>query len=160
MSSVTSLSERLKLYVNRYIDDSQDAFQKLSELARQSETGAGGLVIDPLSEPDDKKILAFPRRHIARAIMEGTVGLLKKRLDGLKEHGICAKSAVMVGGPSEDPYWISLIEEICGIAVRVEHGAFAGAVGAAVIAGVGTGVYENAEAFAKMTERREIRCII
>lgn len=155
MSSVTSLSERLKLYVNRYIADSASAFSELSELARKSESGAGGLQIDPLDEPDDRKILAFPKEHIARAIMEGTVGLLKKRLDGLKEYGISADSAVMVGGPSEDPYWIALIEELCGITVRVEHGAFAGAVGAAVIAGVGTGVYEREEQFVTLMNRKE-----
>ena len=75
--------------------------------------------------------------------MEGTVTLLNKRLDDLAKQGIAAKSAVMVGGPSEDPYWISLIQEMCNISVRVVHGSFAGAVGAAVIAGVGVGEYES-----------------
>lgn len=143
MSSIASISGRLQLYVNRYIDDSVQAFQKLSELAKQSMPGANGLYINPLEEPQDEKINAFPKKDIARAIMEGTVGLLKQRLDDLAEKGISAKSAVMVGGPSEDPYWIALIEEICNISVKVVHGSFAGAVGAAVIAGVGLGIYEN-----------------
>lgn len=141
MTSVASLSERIQFYVNRYIDDSNEAFWKLSALARQSESGANGLRINPQEEPDDGKILAFPKEHIARAIMEGTVRLLKERLDGLAEKGISASEAIMVGGPSEDPYWITLIEEMCGITVDVQHGSFAGAVGAAVIAGVGVGEY-------------------
>lgn len=143
MSSIASISGRLQTYVNRYIDDSEQAFQKLSELAKQSIPGANGLYINPLEEPLDETITAFPKKDIARALMEGTVGLLKQRLDNLAEKGISAKSAVMVGGPSEDPYWISLIEEICNISVKVVHGSFAGAVGAAVIAGVGVGIYEN-----------------
>ena len=155
MSSISSLSGRLKLYVNRYIEKSERAFQKLSELAKQSEPGANGLQINPLEEPDDPKILAFPKEDIARAIMEGTVYLLKERLDMLVEKGISAKSAVMVGGPSEDPYWISLIHEICGIDVRVVHGAFAGAVGAAVIAGVGVGEYDSEEAAHERFSRKE-----
>lgn len=155
MTSVASLSERIQLYVNRYIDDSKEAFQKLSALARQSVSGANGLSINPQDEPDDEKILAFSKEHIARAIMEGTVRLLKERLDGLAEQGISANEAIMVGGPSEDPYWITLIEEMCGITVDVQHGSFAGAVGAAVIAGVGVGEYETEEAARQRFERNE-----
>lgn len=143
MSSIPSLSGRLKLYTNRYIDNSNQAFNKLSELAKRSKPGANGLYINPLDEPDDQQITAYAKEDIARAIMEGTVGLLKQRLDCLAEHGVVAEKAVMVGGPSEDPYWISLIEEICKIPVRVVHASFAGAVGAAVIAGVGAQEYKD-----------------
>lgn len=155
MTSVASLSERIQLYVNRYIDDSKEAFQKLSALAKQSVVGANGLCINPQDEPDDEKILPFSKEHIARAIMEGTVRLLKERLDGLAEKGISASEAIMVGGPSEDPYWITLIEEMCGITVDVQHGSYAGAVGAAVIAGIGVGTYKDEEdAILKQNERK------
>lgn len=40
----------------------------------------------------------------------------------------------MVGGPSSNPLWPKLISEMIGIEVRVKHGAFAGAMGAAIIA--------------------------
>lgn len=143
MSSVTSLAERIKLYVNRYIDDSKDAFVQLSALAKQSKKSVNGLSINPQEEPDDSRILAFPKEDIARAIMEGTVRLLKERLDDLANKGIAAKTAIMVGGPSEDPYWITLIEEMCNLTVRVQHGSFAGAVGAGILAGIGTGIYKD-----------------
>ena len=143
MSSIPSLSGRLKLYTNRYIDNSHKAFDKLSELAKQSKAGANGLCINPLDEPDDKTITAYAKEDIARAIMEGTVTILKQRLETLAEHGVVAERAVMVGGPSEDPYWRALIEEMCGISVRVVHASFAGAVGAAVIAGVGAQEYKD-----------------
>lgn len=155
MSSIASLSGRLKLYVNRYIDQSDKAFQKLSELAKKSAPGANGLCVNPLEEPDDAKILAFSKEDIARAIMEGTVNLLKARLDMLAEKEIAATSAVMVGGPSEDPYWIELIQTICGIDVRVVHGQFAGAVGAAIIAGVGVGEYESESAAHELFRKKE-----
>lgn len=155
MSSIASLSGRLKLYVNRYVDQSDRAFQILSELARKSVPGANGLRINLLEKPDDMKVLDYPKEDFARAIMESAVNLLKERLDMLADKGISAKSAVMVGGPSEDPYWIELIQEICGIDVRVVHGAFAGAVGAAVIAGVGVGEYESEEAAHERFKRNE-----
>ena len=37
----------------------------------------------------------------------------------------------MVGGPSENPLWAELIAEKTGMRVRVMHGSYAGAVGAA-----------------------------
>lgn len=143
MTSVASVSARIKLYVNRYIDDSEKAFDILGELAKKSEQGAGGLCINPKDEPDDELILKYPKEHIARAIMEGTVKLLKDRLDILKEKGISASSAVMVGGPSENPVWIEIIEQICKISVKVIHGSVAGAVGAGVLAGMGIGIYKD-----------------
>lgn len=145
MSSLASLSGKIYRYVERYIDASNDAFTILSKLCAESKPGANGLCISPLEEPDDKQILKYEKQDIARAIMEGTVRLLKDRLNILKEKGFAADSAVMVGGPSEDPMWRQLIEEMCGISVKVVHASFAGAVGAGVIAGIGVGNYENEE---------------
>lgn len=146
MASVTSLSERIHLYMHRYIGSEKDCFQRLSALAAESTAGANGLQINMLDEPDDRIIQNFEQKDIAMAIMEGTVRMLKTKLDDLKSQGITADRAVMVGGPSEDPMWSKLIHDICGISVRVEHGAFAGAVGAAVMAGIGVGIYKDEHA--------------
>lgn len=143
MFSVPSVSERIWLYVSRYIDDSENAYDVLSKLAEKSAPGAGGLMISPMDVPDDAKLKGFSKEEIARAIMEGTVRLLKMRLDRLADIGIQANAAVMVGGPSEDRMWRKLIADICGISVRVIHGAHAGAVGAATLAGIGVGLYKD-----------------
>ena len=47
------------MYVNRYIDDSKDAFAIFGEIAKKSISGADGLNINPLDEPDDDKILKY-----------------------------------------------------------------------------------------------------
>ena len=145
MTSVASISERIWLYVSTYIDDGKDAFSLLSSLAKESEKGAAGLTINLREDPSDEVILKYEKKHIARAIMEGTVNLLKDRLEILKEKGISASEGIMVGGPSEDPYWIELIEDMCNIKLKVIHGQYAGAVGAATMAGIGCGLYENEE---------------
>lgn len=145
MTSVASISERIWLYVSTFIDDGKDAFSMLSALAKKAEKGAGGLKINPKDEPNKEEILRFSKENIARAIMEGTVNLLKERLDMLKEKGIGATQGIMVGGPSEDPYWIELIEDMTGIKLSVIHGQYAGAVGAATMAGIGCGIYESEE---------------
>lgn len=143
MTSVPSVSAQIKTYVNRYVDASPSAFKTLSALAQNAEKGAGGLKLLITEAPDDKKVEGYSKENIARAIMEGTVRLLKDKLDALKKNGICAKEAVMVGGPSEDPMWIKLIEEMCGFSVRTAQGAHAGAVGAAIMAGIGAGVFKD-----------------
>ena len=143
MVSVASVSARIEMYIKRYIDHSEKRFDILTELAQKSALGANGLRIYLNDEPDDEKIKAFSKEDIARAIMEGAVILLKEKLDTLKKIGISPKSAVMVGGPSKNPVYLKIIEEICGIKVRIIHGVNAGAVGAAMLAGIGAGVYKN-----------------
>ncbi|MBR2884795.1 MAG: hypothetical protein IKB93_08370 [Clostridia bacterium] len=143
MVSVSSVAERIKLYVDRYIDNTENAYQILEDLAEKSSLGADGLALNLYDEPDDSKMLSFSKESIARAIMEGTVNLLKEKLDVIKGMGVDTKTAVMVGGPSGCKLYHKLIEEICGISVRVLHGSTAGAVGAAMLAGIGTGIYTD-----------------
>ena len=155
MVSVPSVSERLKIYTHRYIDNSENAFSVLSALAKKCSAGAGGLILKLYNEPDDDKVKGFSKEQIARAIMEGVVNLLKEQLDCVKELGIELKSAIMVGGPSSDSMWHELIKEICGIEVYVRHDAAAGAVGAAVLAGIGTGFFKDEKtAFKGLNERK------
>ncbi|MBQ7953119.1 MAG: hypothetical protein IJ332_00010 [Clostridia bacterium] len=135
MLSVPSVSEQIWKYVSKYIDNSENAYKKLSEYAEKSVPGANGLVICPTAEPYDGEILKYSKEDIARAIMEGTVRLLKEKLDTLSEYGIKTERAVMVGGPSEDPMWIKLISEMCNIKVKAAFGASTGAVGAVILAG-------------------------
>jgi len=150
MVSVPSVSARIQLYVQRYIDASDKAFSILSELAAKSSPGAGGLQLSLYDEPDESITEGYSKEDIARAIMEGMVRLLKEKLDGLKSLSINVKSAVMVGGPSVDPMWHKLIEEICGVKVQVRHGAHAGAVGAATLAGIGAGLYKDEKVFSQI----------
>jgi len=154
MVSLASVSGQIEAYTRRYIADDDHIYDALTSLAAQSASGAGGLRINPLDEPDDTRILQFPKHHIARAIMEGTVALLAQRVEQLAAQGITATEAVMVGGPSERPLWAKLIQEKTGLAVHVMHGAFAGAIGAAMLAGMAAGLYKDeADAYDRLRER-------
>lgn len=150
MVSLASVSGILEACVRRYVTNEGDIYGTLASLASESEPGAGGLKIDPLGPQDAEEIARHPKTHIARAIMEGTVAHLARRIREMKEKGISAAEAVMVGGPSETPLWAKLIEEQTGLTVTVKHGAFAGAVGAAMLAGIAAGVWKD-EADAQRT---------
>lgn len=143
MVSVSSVSVGIKKYLTRYIDKSSKAVEILNDLASKSVSGANGLTINPLNEPDDELIGKYPKEDVARAIMEGTVRLLKEKLERLEAFGISAKSAKVVGGPSEGFMWINILKEMLKIPIFAVQGSVTGAVGAAIMAGIGIGVYKN-----------------
>ena len=143
MVSASSLSERIRLYVNRYIDHSENAFRVLSKLAEENDSG--GLEVNIQDAPDDASVEGYSKGNIARAVMESAIRILKAKLSLLESAGLKAHRAVMVGGPSENPVWRKIILEMCDIEVCVRHGAYAGAVGAAAIAGIGIGLFQDEE---------------
>ncbi len=143
MVSLISLGGPLEAYTKAYVDSGDKWYKALVDYSAQSERGAGGLKINLLGEPDDAEIRKYEKKHIARAIMENVIGMLKNRIESIAESGISCEEAVMVGGPSENPLWSELISEETGIKVSVMHASYAGAVGAALVAGCAVGIYPD-----------------
>ena len=148
MVSVESVSQRIELYAKTFIDDSDKYYEPLSNLAKGN--SSEGLVLCLTDEPDDSKVIGFSKENIARAIMEGAAYLLKDKIELLNGFGLSATKAVMVGGPSSNPLWIEIISEICNLEVTVRHGKYAGAVGAAILSGIGTGFFKDEKDAAKV----------
>ncbi|MFA6716373.1 MAG: FGGY-family carbohydrate kinase, partial [Victivallaceae bacterium] len=105
----------------------------------QAKPGAGGLKIDLRQPPGPVRA---SRENLSRALMEGAARLLNEKLLAIENHGIKFNAAVMVGGPARSPVWPGIVEGITGIKLTVgsQH---AGAKGAAILAGIGTGIYKN-----------------
>lgn len=155
MVSLSSLSGQIEYFTKRYVDNSDAWYRELVNQSAQSSSGAGGLTINLLETPDDEKIRKYEKCHIARAIMENTVNMLSARMAEILESGIVCDEAVMVGGPSESPLWAELIAEKTGMRVRVMHGAYAGAVGAVVLAGIALGLYPDQESACASLQEHE-----
>ncbi len=155
MVSLTSFSQQIEYFTKNYVDNSDIWYIKLVEYSKESETGAGGLLLDMMAEPDDAEIRKYEKKHIARAIMENVIDMLSKGMARITDAGIVCNEAVMVGGPSENPFWAELISEKLGISVRVKHGSYAGAVGAAVLASAAVGIYPDEKTASEflMTEK-------
>lgn len=149
MISLASLSGQIESYTKAFVDSSNVWYKKLVEYSERSESGAGGLSINLLESPNDAEIRKYEKRHIARAIMENVINMLSDSISRISKAGISCNEAVMVGGPSENPLWARLIEEKTGIKVRVLHGSYAGAIGAAALAGTAVGLYPNEESAQK-----------
>ena len=143
MFSLASVSVKLEKFIRKHITNSGNVFEELGKLAKKSISGANGLVLDPYNEYELEELQKYPKEDLARAVMEGVVRRLDERLKKLEPSGIKPNTAVMTGGPTQDPLWIEIIEEITGLSVSVKHGAFAGAIGAAMLAGISCGIYKD-----------------
>jgi sugar (pentulose or hexulose) kinase len=80
--------------------------------------------------------------------MEGTAYLLKRNMNTLEPSGFQASKIVMVGGPTVSDIWPEIVCDILGCPLSIVNGVNAGAIGAAILAGCGIGLFpDEREAF-------------
>lgn len=86
---------------------------------------------------------ATSRKDIAKAILEGVTYELRVNLDLLKSSGIQIDTLRAIGGGAKSPFWLQLKADISGIPVVKPVITEAASFGAALLAGVGAGVYPS-----------------
>lgn len=143
MFSLSAIAASVDSYIRRYLSDGPDRYYEFNRLAASAIHGAGGLVLDPSRHAGFDNRERYGKAEIARALMEGTAYLLKRELDRLEAAGLHFTTAVLVGGPSETHPWPQIVADVLGIEIRTANGSCAGAVGAAIMAGIGTGQYSD-----------------
>ena len=145
MFSVPRIGRAIDWYLAHAIaPDQRDPLGVFNELAVQAEPGAGGLAID-LREPP--RLPRAGRANISRAVMEGAARLVNEQIVALRACGLRFDGAVMVGGPAQSPVWPSIVADITGLELTV-GGRSAGARGAAMLAGIGLGLYPEPSSLA------------
>ena len=87
--------------------------------------------------------LRHTRAHLVRAVLEGVVMSLKQGLEIFKDLGVVPKIIVASGGAIQHPLWLQLQADIFNEPIYQTQTKEAAAVGAALLAGVGTGIYNN-----------------
>lgn len=164
MFSLARIGTRIDWYIKHLIlqpgDKFSDRYNIFNTYAQQSPPGANGLCINPCRDisselPEEIATLSarYTREEIARAVMEGTAFEMRRKIEDLTTAGIPARRIAMVGGPTESPIWPRMVAEITGLELRLINGQNAGAVGAAILAGIGAGIFRNeVEAFSGMKE--------
>jgi len=143
MFSVPCVGRTIDWYVENVIAPGEsDKLRIFDEAAAQAEPGASGLIVD-LREPPQP--IRASRANLSRAVMEGAAWLLNEKVCELKAQGFTYDRAVMVGGPSRSRVWTSIVANATGLDI-LTHGRSAGARGAALLAGIGSGVYRDERA--------------
>jgi xylulokinase len=90
--------------------------------------------------------LGHHRAHLARAVMEGTALTLRAAAAEMGRAGIQISELTMVGGAAKSPLWPQIVADALGVRVTIPPIRDAAARGAAILAGVGCGLFESAEA--------------
>jgi len=159
MFSLARIGVNIEQFIDAWVISGTDRtagrskYAVFNDLARGATPGAHGLFINPFRESqkslNDTKLDRLPAAHtredIARAIMEGAAFELKRKILELAHSGIEARQIAFVGGPSQSPIWPQIVSDITGLELSLSDGQTAGAVGAAMLAGIGAGIFANEE---------------
>jgi xylulokinase len=134
----------------------RDVYEIITDLAGTAPAGSDGLLFlpyltgerTPHADPDARGVffglsLRHTKAHMARAVLEGVTFSLRECLDLLCGLGQSCTRVRVSGGGSRSAFWRQMMADVFGteiVEVNVTQGA---AYGAALLAGVGTGVYAN-----------------
>ena len=80
------------------------------------------------------------------AVMEGVSYSLKDCNDILKEMGVQVEEMMACGGGGKSPIWRQMLADMYGCKVKTVTAKEGPALGVAILAGVGAGIYESVEA--------------
>lgn len=89
--------------------------------------------------------LETSRGEILKGILEGSVYYLKECIDSLPATGIQIREYRAAGGGSKSAAWVQLSADILGARFVRPRITEAGALGAAILAGVGAGIFASVE---------------
>jgi xylulokinase len=91
--------------------------------------------------------------HMARSVMEGVLLNLREILEVCRQAGVRCDQVVASGGATVEPLWLQMLADVLGReTVTVTGATEGGAYGAALAAGVGSGVWRDlGEALTRVT---------
>lgn len=135
----------------------RNAYDAMTLLAETSVPGAHRLIFNPSlagGSSLDKSVnirgafvgldLSHTRADLIRAALEGICMNLKIALDALEEHVEISREMLFVGGGAKSAFWRGLFADIFDkVVIESNMGQDAGAFGAAMIAAVGSGLWNN-----------------
>ncbi len=150
----------------------KDVYEILGDMVEQSPPGAKGLVMlpyfasatTPRWNPHARGVMAgFSFAHdkncMARAFMEGITLEVKDMLISMLQSGVPIEKVHILGGPTKSKLWNQMQADMYNRPVQTLKTTDAAPLGAAICAGVGTGLFsgiaEGADAMVRIDETYE-----
>lgn len=134
------------------------SFDELTKEAEDIPVGSDGVIFlpymagerSPIWNPDAKGVfygLSFDktRGHMVRAVLEGVAFSLEHNLRTAAEIGVEAEVLNAMGGAANSRLWTQIKADVTGKTIQVPASDTATALGAAILAGVGCGIYRDYE---------------
>jgi xylulokinase len=146
-----------------------DAYDLLGQEAAAIAPGAEGLVMVPHLQgamaPENNAdargalvglSLRHGRAHVSRAILESVAYVIRRNVDVLEDLGLDIPEIRALGGGARSRPWKQIEADVTGRPILVTEQPDAATLGAAILAGVGSGLYRDApEAAERMVRVRE-----
>jgi xylulokinase len=130
-------------------------YTDVEALAAPVDTPTGILYFPYLSgssrRPGDRAAFVGLRRdhgraHLLKAALEGTAYEMETlRATAASALGVTAGRVTVVGGGTRSPVWLQVKADVSGVAHHIHPTAEAALLGAALVAGLGSGVYTSAD---------------
>lgn len=158
-------------FVEAEAQGGKDAYTAMTDLAETSPAGANRLIFNPSlagGSSLDKSLnirgafvgldLAHTQADLIRAALEGICMNLKIALDALEECTELNNEMLLVGGGGKSQFWRSLFASIYNKnIIEMNVGQDAGSLGAALIAGVGAGIWKDFDAVKGMVQVKSVQ---
>jgi ribulose kinase len=133
-----------------------DTYTVLNELAAHVPVGADGLIVldywqgnrTPYVDPEARGIMrGFSLRHttghVFRAILEGICYGTEHILRTFRANGFAVEEMVAAGGPTRSRLWMQMHADVSNVPITLTEVADAPALGSAILAAVGAGLYPD-----------------
>ncbi len=119
--------------------------------------GGGPPAVDPASKGAIVGLTyGTTRGQIVKAVLEGTCFELRRMVDAMEQlTGAPFERIVVTGGHAKNPLWLQLKADILGRELSVPEVAEATLLGAAMLAGVASGIYADPQAASNAIRRTE-----
>lgn len=134
------------------------SFDELLKEASEAEPGCNGVIFlpylmgerTPYADPDARGTflglsMSNTRGDMTRAVLEGVSFGLRDSLEILKDIGVPVSQIIAIGGGSKSPLWKQILADIFGYPIQEINTNQGGALGAAILAGVGAGEFKTIE---------------
>lgn len=136
-----------------------NAYQLIDALVNSTKPGADGMMMLPHLQgsgaPDSNALakgaflnvtMSHGRAHFARAIMEGVTMVLLRMKEATESMGVAVSEVRSLSGGAQSAAWCQIKADATGLTVRtVKNSESAACLGAAILAGVGAGLWPSAQ---------------
>jgi len=149
---------------NRAERERTDAYDLLTAIAAESPPGSNRIVFLPYMmgersphwHTDARGVyaglsLASSKGDLLRAILEGTAFALRENTEIARVSGLSIDRIRSVGGGAQSHLWNQIKADILGVPIEIPNASGGAPFGDAVLAGIGCGALNNAEAFIRET---------
>lgn len=151
----------LKWFAQRFYQeyaDLDEAFARMNADAAAVEAGCGGLTAlphltgasNPEYDPCARGVfcgatLQHGRAHFTRAVMESVACMLRRNLEQLTALGVDFNAVACMGGGANSRIWLQIKADVANKPMRPLRARESACLGAAILAGVGAGLFESVD---------------